>query len=539
MAGHYRSKATASEIIEAVFKLRSSPKESDNVSFAPEEHLEQVEIEETDEPGIRVPRLNSQGKLKTFPCKKCSFIANTKVEFWEHSRVHIKAEKLLNCPKCTFVTEYKHHLEYHLRNHAGSKPFKCTECKYSCVNKSMLNSHMKSHSNVYQYRCSNCPYATKYCHSLKLHLRKYGHTPAVVLNPDGTPNEGYIYIDIYGTKRGPKQKSKAYTKTHNDADQNINMPNNNNNNNDNVQPDLIEVPQQTSNALQLAAPTISEISDVNHILTKNDTNQDRSVYSQLLAAFDLSNKLLFCEKKTEISGETQTVKRESRVSQESEPERSQSANNDLDTIDPATSDDPTVTDGRTNVTEPFTMFVTPNSSPRSREAKDDEDQSAPLDLTVRWSDTSRGESTENLPKLSGTRRRKGIAIKLQQRLSQESDTTRAAYDEEKLSDSSTAGPSDVHEDGSINDTKLSAGYFYCAHCEITFRSEFMYTVHMGYHVDKDPFTCNMCGEKCSDSASFFFHISLCLFLRVFRANDIQNRVEWAISGQQQIFHSGH
>ena len=52
----------------------------------------------------------------------------------------------------------------------------------------MLNSHMKSHTNVYQYRCADCTYATKYCHSLKLHLRKYGHKPAMVLNNDGSPN---------------------------------------------------------------------------------------------------------------------------------------------------------------------------------------------------------------------------------------------------------------------------------------------------------------------------------------------------------------
>ncbi len=58
---------------------------------------------------------------------------------------------------------------------------------------------------IYQYRCNECQYATKYCHSLKLHLRKYGHTPAMVLNPDGTPNPLPI-IDVYGTRRGPKIK---------------------------------------------------------------------------------------------------------------------------------------------------------------------------------------------------------------------------------------------------------------------------------------------------------------------------------------------
>ena len=40
-------------------------------------------------------------------------------------------------------------------------------------------------------------YATKYCHSLKLHLRKYGHKPAMVLNNDGSPNP-LPAIDMYG-----------------------------------------------------------------------------------------------------------------------------------------------------------------------------------------------------------------------------------------------------------------------------------------------------------------------------------------------------
>ncbi|CAG2123578.1 unnamed protein product, partial [Medioppia subpectinata] len=81
-------------------------------------------------------------KSRKYKCKQCEFVATCKQEFWGHSKAHIKSEKLLSCTKCSFVTEYKHHLEYHLRNHFGSKPFKCAKCNYSCVNKSMLNSHM-------------------------------------------------------------------------------------------------------------------------------------------------------------------------------------------------------------------------------------------------------------------------------------------------------------------------------------------------------------------------------------------------------------
>lgn len=148
----------------------------------------------------------TSGKPKTYRCKQCTFLATSKTEFWLHQKsAHIKGDRVLSCPKCLFVTEYKHHLEYHLRNHFGSKPFKCNKCNYSCVNKSMLNSHMKSHSNFYQYRCDDCTYATKYCHSLKMHLRKYGHRPASVINMDGSSTEPTV-IDVYGNRRGPRSK---------------------------------------------------------------------------------------------------------------------------------------------------------------------------------------------------------------------------------------------------------------------------------------------------------------------------------------------
>lgn len=147
--------------------------------------------------------------------KRCFILVYFQNDFWQHARSHIKDEKLLQCPRCEFVTEYKHHLEYHLRNHFGSKPFKCNKCNYSCVNKSMLNSHMKSHTNVYQYRCADCTYATKYCHSLKLHLRKYNHKPATVLNSDGSlpqgidaESSGLSLLQKRGPPRGPRGPRK-------------------------------------------------------------------------------------------------------------------------------------------------------------------------------------------------------------------------------------------------------------------------------------------------------------------------------------------
>ncbi|XP_037946862.1 protein hunchback-like [Teleopsis dalmanni] len=163
-------------------------------------------VDSDDDEAIRLPIYNSHGKMKNYKCKTCGLVSITKVAFWEHTRSHMKPDKILQCPKCPFVTELKHHLEYHTRKHKNIKPFQCEKCSYTCVNKSMLNSHRKSHSSVYQYRCSDCDYATKYCHSFKLHLRKYDHKPGMVLDEEGVPNPSVV-IDVYGTRRGPKTKS--------------------------------------------------------------------------------------------------------------------------------------------------------------------------------------------------------------------------------------------------------------------------------------------------------------------------------------------
>lgn len=116
-------------------------------------------------------------KQGIYKCKHCCYETNKKENTWQHIKLHIKPDKLLACDKCEFVTQYKHHLEYHERKHAGIKPFKCGSCDYRCLNKSMLNSHLKSHSSIYPYQCGDCPYLTKYSHSLKQHLSKYNHMP--------------------------------------------------------------------------------------------------------------------------------------------------------------------------------------------------------------------------------------------------------------------------------------------------------------------------------------------------------------------------
>ncbi|CAG0888095.1 unnamed protein product [Cyprideis torosa] len=388
---------------------------------------------------IRTPKVSSSGKVKVFKCKQCGYVAITKSDFWEHSRIHIKPDKLLQCPKCPFVSEYKHHLEYHLRNHFNSKPFRCSRCNYTCVNKSMLNSHMKSHSAVYQYRCGDCSYATKYCHSLKLHLRKYGHKPDVVLNPDGTPNPLPI-IDVYGTRRGPKIK-----KVWSEGDEN-GMP---------------IFPSATTSSATPTTPTTSSSSPDTPVKMESSTpyitspkRSEKTPSSANPLEFSPVDDLkpikpsqpprgtLRCNLCPFVSADREQFSwhlmdhaREERLREEGivQPSREPS-------VEPTRATSPTNTHKNAVVA---------------------------LDLTKSSLVPEEGSAKPTGPKRD---RRKGRAVKLDQ----------IAW---KLRE-------DEEHNGSSE--------YRCEWCDISFKEVLMYTLHMGYHGYSDPFTCNMCGQKNDD-----------------------------------------
>ncbi|XP_043273090.1 protein hunchback [Venturia canescens] len=534
---------------------RASPSQGDR---------SEQESEEADEPGLRVPRVNSQGKVKTFRCKQCNFVAITKLEFWEHSRGHIKAEKLLTCPKCPFVTEYKHHLEYHLRNHFGSKPFKCDKCSYSCVNKSMLNSHLKSHSNVYQYRCANCSYATKYCHSLKLHLRKYKHNPAMVLNADGSPNPLPI-IDVYGTRRGPKQKPSGGSNNGKPNDESIGLG------------------LQSSDQLPVQAQ-LSPISR-NHVSLNpmnaihafgNNVNQGVMTfpYGQLFAGFPMATNHypvsdesaekhlenlktnLFAEYAKMMANDKMSAAEYNQDFISSVPLTSVNNNGPKISEIPMSPSDSERSNGTTkNILSATTSRASPIVSSENHKF-------TPLDLSKPEGiasehfsniDESNGDDSEilgnnnnnrtsanstniqsdapgpnsacsnvNSPKTSGTSRRKGRAVKLDRRVVE--DETVEENDREIEKTESRETPSSKNANETANETANvtnskeaspdrnlggigKSNEFTCQYCEIAFGNVVMYTVHMGYHGYKDPYTCNMCGHECDDKVSFFLHIA--------------------------------
>lgn len=518
----------------------SSELEHDLMSSNSSEDMKYVESE--DDETIRMPIYNSHGKMKNYKCKTCGFLAITKVAFWEHARCHMKPEKTLQCSKCPFVTELKHHLEYHIRKHKNLKPFQCDKCSYSCVNKSMLNSHRKSHSSVYQYRCSDCDYATKYCHSFKLHLRKYDHKPGMVLDEDGAPNPSVV-IDVYGTRRGPKMKcgrkelsgtSKTQQLsatlqgyTHNQHHINShsmpaspakstaslsseivgNMQPRSKVNNEHLQQSSIAKQEQVEQQQQLSNLIPSSLSAL--------LQQQRNI--PFFPYWNLNLQMLAAQQQAAVLAQLSPKLREATLQnlQSLKEDNTTTFLNDID-------------QERDESCDGTAMDLT-----ASTPTKNDNDTDIPI---VKLKLKENEQQDTPLISSSNQFRRKGRALKLDTDISAKKNTfnLKEKYQQspnpnEVPSSSSFDDPSKEIEgtqliEGSttpLNPTSTStitsattsntsppSGVIYeCKYCDIYFRDAVLYTIHMGYHSCDDVFKCNMCGEKCDGPVGLFVHMA--------------------------------
>lgn len=389
-------------------------------------------------------RKSGSNKPRQYKCKQCKQIFFSKAQFWDHTRTHIKPEKMLQCPKCAFVTEYKHHLEYHLRNHSRSKPFQCPHCNYSCVNKSMLNSHLKSHSTVLQYRCIDCNYATKYCHSLKLHLRKYAHKPDIVLNLDGTPNPLPI-IDIYGTRRGPKSKSttsKLLAEIEkNQAQQQaqksqLSPP---------LTPSTNSITTNTTNSITKTPPSSLSLPNNTAAMMVNMLQNKMPLFPY----FNLNFQMFAAQQH-----------------HQQQQQQNESMHDD---------------DDSSKAEEADTNFI--ESSPVKKAAPS---------RTKRKGKAFKFDEKINSP-----------ADHFDDEFMNEPAATSKAVE---VPDNSVSRVSSSIN--TFNDSVEKSSDYECKFCGIIFKDNVLFSLHIGYHsLGDDPFKCNMCGTKTEDKVQFFLHIA--------------------------------
>ncbi|XP_015375323.1 PREDICTED: protein hunchback [Diuraphis noxia] len=474
---------------------------------------------------------NKEQKPKKHKCKHCGLECTEKVQYWKHIRTHIKPEQLLECPNCEFATDLKHHYEYHLLNHTGAKPFTCPDCDYKCVSKSMLQSHLKSHSNVFQFQCYDCGYASKYMHSLKQHLKKRDHRPATPLNPDGTPNPD-IVIDVVGNRRGPRQNKKQnrhnpYQQQHQQQQPKQSMTvcssqdDGGSSSGGHPSPysmqQLLQMP--SSGCAQVTYPTSAE-SFMYSMITKRSMEMVDYQAAEYLAIKNNNNNNNNSSS-VDDKMDVQQYHNQQQHNNHYHKRGHQYHSDDVLKVELAGRSG----SGGDRTPEPQVpvLAVADPSPPPVVLAI----ESGPLNLS----------RDSVAPRAAGSSRRKGIACKLERPATEPQSKSVPVV----VVPDSPAVPMDCSSEsrgGTAEDTSIPVKVEFqpyhhhhyhqqqtssssstpekedkedethvCHHCDIIFKENIMYSMHMGFHSFRDPFACNLCGEITADKFSFFAHIA--------------------------------
>ena len=111
-------------------------------------------------------------KVKIWKCVICSEQFNYKHKYRDHMKFQHNNQKLFNCTKCHFATNYNNSLVRHNRIHESNIIFKCDTCSYSTKHHYELKRHKLTHNKNKTFKCSNCNYSTETEYLLNRHMIK-------------------------------------------------------------------------------------------------------------------------------------------------------------------------------------------------------------------------------------------------------------------------------------------------------------------------------------------------------------------------------
>ncbi|XP_050414396.1 zinc finger protein 384 isoform X4 [Patella vulgata] len=113
---------------------------------------------------------------KTYQCKMCDQIFNTKSDMLIHSQqIHKQDPKPYKCPTCSKCFANSSYLSQHGRIHSGIKPYKCEICERKFTQLSHLQQHIRTHTGEKPYKCMHpgCGKAFSQLSNLQSHSRSH------------------------------------------------------------------------------------------------------------------------------------------------------------------------------------------------------------------------------------------------------------------------------------------------------------------------------------------------------------------------------
>lgn len=374
----------------------------------------------------------------------------------------------------------------------GHKPFRCPECNYRCNNKSMLNSHKKSHSNDYPYRCGVCNYAAKYRHALNIHLRKKRHyADGEVILEDGhrygrSRNRGGK------TSRNLTSEGQRHSSPHEEI-VGLDVAWQQESQHDCGMTDYVTIVKQEPDSVNHSVNT-----SYLHAVHKNAVYAlSDSVQPSLVSMSDLSNVQLMRYSPVVYPPGTATTVADHNGVVLSQGRHNNPARGDGTSFIPSTSissassgdqDHSSIyeTSPRLVRLSPARRFPVRGSNYRTVDANlEERDQHDGLPLAgIHRMDAIRdciGESGKEWPLDLTAKPRRNTST-------ENSNNHRNSW-------------------GSLTEKVPRQSRYECQHCGIIFPDRILYSMHMEYHGQSDPFQCNLCGQRTQDRREFYNHIN--------------------------------
>ncbi|XP_078575284.1 histone-lysine N-methyltransferase PRDM9-like [Branchiostoma floridae x Branchiostoma japonicum] len=143
---------------------------------------------------------------KKFKCRHCSFSSDRRSNIKYHILTHT-GEKPHKCLTCGKGFNRKGSLKRHQVVHTGDKPYRCEECGKSFNQQSNLTTHMVTHSGVLPHVCGECGKGFTLAGHLKAHMMTHtGEKPYKCQHCDMRFNRsGHLknHVISYHTKEFP------------------------------------------------------------------------------------------------------------------------------------------------------------------------------------------------------------------------------------------------------------------------------------------------------------------------------------------------
>jgi hunchback-like protein len=379
----------------------------------------------------------------------------------------------------------------------------------------------------------------------------------MVLNPDGSPNP-YTFIDVHGTRRGPKQRPGNTIKcTSKDYDNDVIplpshappplplfqtsygifsqqpgklnipypygciMPNafsaNNNNNNNSLLPAF---PQNAGMSIQ------NKCSDAPDS-RRNSSNENYDHFLVATSQYYHTNNIMNNNNNVSDSNALKEAAPEKSIQKQNSDETNKLSTGEevlplSRTVDgdPLDLSKPDAMDIGTETSATCSMLLKSTSMKASKNRR--KGQAYKLDHI------SRKLQQTNLSSTKGQNRNYSSVSESDEKLSlpeitdspiytQLTNTTLAENIRDKQKPESELRkvnndlPNHKEENKSTQEkntsSQNSSEVYHCSHCDITFNDIVLYSMHRGYHGYQDPFKCNMCGVQTTGKVDFFLHIA--------------------------------